>query len=237
MLNVQGSSTCNKMDKELIQRLAEKEVNKSALLAAGCGAIPSPYLDVASTIAVQLNMVKNLCELYSVEWNEHVGKGLIGAVLGNIGKRTVASMVKSVPLIGQTVGSFANATLSYVSTVALGKAFMKYMEVNKTVKNVKDIDFGILTDMYNGFSSQASSFADVIKKKIGKQANAGGEEPLTVYGERMFAGKEGFEKWLYASNPLFDGNKPITLLLSTKQEDHDKLRRLIQLGTEKRATV
>jgi uncharacterized protein (DUF697 family) len=222
------------MDKELIQRLAEKEINKSAILAAGCGAIPTPYLDVAGTIALQMNMVKNLCELYEVEWNEHIGKGLIGAVLGNIGKRTVASMVKSVPIIGTAIGGFANATLSYASTVAMGKTFMKYMDVNKTVKNVKDIDLGIFSDMYKGFSSQATSFTEAIKKKMGAgQSESKQPETLTAFGERSFGSKANFEAWLQKPNSLLEGGKPINLLFSTKTEDHDKLRRLIELNAEK----
>lgn len=228
------------MDKELIHRLAEKEINKSALLAAGCGAIPTPYIDVAGTIVVQMNMTKNLCELYSVEWNEHVVKGLIGSILGNIGKRTVASMAKSVPLIGTAIGGFANATLSYASTIALGKAFVKYMELNKTVKSVKDIDLGIFTDMYKSFSSQASSFSDVIKEKLGGQRpktepSNGGKEPLINYGERIFGGKGKFEAWLQKPHSLLQEKKPISLLLSTKVEDHGMLRRLIEIHADKEA--
>ena len=219
------------MDKELINRLAEKEINKSAVLAAGCGAIPAPYMDIAGTIAVQRNMVKNLCELYSVEWNEHIVKGLIGSILGNIGKRTVASMVKSIPFIGTAVGGFANATLSYVSTIAMGKAFIKYMEVNKTVKSVKDIDLGVFTDMYKAFSSQASSISSAIKDNLmgtsgSKQAE---QDPIITLGERVFGGREKFDEWLKKPHSYLGDRTPLSLLLSTKKEDHDLLRRLIEL--------
>lgn len=228
------------MDRELIHRLAEREINKSALLAAGCGAIPTPYIDVAGTIVVQMNMTKNLCELYGIEWNEHIVKGLIGSVLGNIGKRTVASMVKSVPFIGTAIGGFANATLSYVSTIALGKAFVKYVQMNKTVKSVKDIDFGIFTEMYKGFSKQASSFSNAIKEKLGNQKiksepEDDGKESLTSYGERIFGGKIKFEAWLQKPHSLLQGKKPISLLLSTKVEEHGMLRRLIEIYAEKEA--
>ena len=224
------------MKKELIERLAEKEINNSAILSAGCGAIPAPYLDIAGTIAIQMNMTKNLCQLYEVEWNEHAVKGLLGSILGNVGKRTVASMAKSIPIIGTAVGGFANATLSYASTIALGRAFVKYMEMNKAVKNVKDIDLGILTDLYKGFSSQASSISSVLKDKMRGTKEEKPDTPsqlepdsLIVLGERVFGSREAFNKWLKHPHDYLDQKTPLEFLLSTDKKDHDTLRRLIQL--------
>ncbi len=232
------------MEKEIQRKLADKEITNSALLSAGCGAIPVAYLDVAGTIAIQTRMIKNLCDIYGVQWDEHIVKGLLGSVLGNIGKRTIASMIKSIPLVGQTIGSFANAMLSYASSIALGRAFVKYMEVNSTIKSVKDIDLGVFTDFYNSFSSQASAMAEGVREKLRGQKkdqsqphSSDGKEPLTKYGERIFGSQEKFTAWMNKPNAMIQNKKPIDLFMSSKEEDHDKVRRLITVYAESKAKV
>jgi len=154
------------MQTETQHKLAEKEINSSILISAGCGAIPVSYIDIAATITTQMRMVKNLCDIYEVKWDEHIMKGLLSSVLGNIGKRMGASMLKSIPIIGPIAGGFTNAILSGVSTYAIGHAFIKYIQLNSSIKSVKDIDVKAFTSIYDDFNKKASSVAQMIKDKL-----------------------------------------------------------------------
>lgn len=231
------------MQSETQRKLAEKEINGSVLLSAGCGAIPVAYIDIAATTAVQAKMIRNLCEIYEVKWDENIIKSLLGSILSNLGKRMGASMVKSIPLIGTIIGGAANAILSGVSTYAMGHAFIKYMSVNSTVKNVKDINIPAFGKMYDSFSTQTDSIAKTLRDRVRKAWNgesadpvatktAAPKEKITVYGERAFGTKEKFHLWLNRANPLIKERKPIELLLSDSVEEQEQVRRLIDLHFE-----
>jgi len=219
---------------ETQQLLAEKKINGSVLLAAGCGAIPISYIDVGSTMAVQLRMIKDLCDIYEVEWDEHVVKGLVASAVGNIGKRMGASMLKSIPIVGTVIGGFANATLSGVSTYAMGHAFVKYMNVNSTVKSVKDIDMGVLSGMSANIVKQTADIARTIREKLLTRTpkSASNDTPIIEQGEKVFGSKEKFNAWLNTKNPILGGAKPLELLLSADDKDHERIKRLIALSQQ-----
>lgn len=219
---------------ETQQLLAEKKINGSVLLAAGCGAIPISYIDVGSTMAVQLRMIKDLCDIYEVEWDEHVVKGLVASAVGNIGKRMGASMLKSIPIVGTVIGGFANATLSGVSTYAMGHAFVKYMNVNSTVKSVKDIDMGVLSGMSANIVKQTADIARTIREKLLTRTpkSASNDTSIIEQGEKVFGSKEKFNAWLNTKNPILGGAKPLELLLSADDKDHERIKRLIALSQQ-----
>ncbi len=51
---------------------AERIINDHSLFAAGAGLIPVDGLDVAATIGIQINMIRDLAKLYQVEFNDHI---------------------------------------------------------------------------------------------------------------------------------------------------------------------
>jgi len=80
--------------------------------AMGAGAIPVPFVDVLGIAAVQLRMVKQLCALYGLEFNERDARSLIAALLASMGSVAVGtsllgSLLKVVPVLGQALGGAA----------------------------------------------------------------------------------------------------------------------------------
>lgn len=222
------------MRSETQRLLADKKINGSVLMAAGCGAIPISYIDVGSTMAVQIKMLKDLCDIYEVEWDDHVVKGLLASTAGNIGKRMGASMLKSIPIIGTVVGGFANATLSGISTYVIGHAFVRYMNANAALKSVKDIDMKVFSGMGADAMKQATGMVDTIKKRFFKQSESGSEEgTLIEYGEKTLGSSQNFSSWLNTENPILGGSKPVDLLLSDNEDDRKRLRSLLELMNQK----
>lgn len=219
------------MKKQLRDSLAAKEVDSSTFYACGCGAIPIPLVDVGATIAVQMRMINNLCDIYELERDDHVVKGLIGSVAGNIGKRTLASMLKTIPIIGTSIGSFANAALSGASTYALGHAFIKYVAMDKTLKTVGDIDISTMTNIYQKMSKQASDFVASIKVKGGANSEMSEQPEKGVFEEGViaFGTSEKFQAWLGTPNVVIGGKRPFDLFSSANKEDETTLRNLIRL--------
>lgn len=121
------------------QEVAEETINRHVYWAVGAGLIPVPFVDIAAVTAIQLDMLKSICEIYEVEYSTEQGKGWIGALatstLSSIFAKMGASTLKAIPLIGQAVGMASMAILSGASTYALGYVFVNHFEGGGTLNN------------------------------------------------------------------------------------------------------
>src|SRR5262245_25544444 len=89
---------------------ARSIVNKHALWAGGAGLIPAPTLDLIVTGGLQYAMIRSLASHYGVKMpaKDQV-LAIVAALVGGVGSTRVAygvgnSMLKSVPLVGTTLG-------------------------------------------------------------------------------------------------------------------------------------
>jgi uncharacterized protein (DUF697 family) len=119
---------------------AHRIVRQSALWAMGAGALPVPILDVLGLAAVQLRMVKQLCTLYGLEFNEREARSLIAALMASMGSVAMGaglmgSLLKSVPLVGQTMGGAAVALSAGASVRAIGTVFVQHFDAKGTLQN------------------------------------------------------------------------------------------------------
>jgi len=88
----------------LKQEKAESIINRHVLYSMGAGAIPIPLVDLGAVTAVQLDMIKQLCQNYGIDFNEVTGKSFIASLTGSLFARYGASLVKAVPGIGSLLG-------------------------------------------------------------------------------------------------------------------------------------
>ena len=123
-----------KVKDEKMERAKEvDEIIKNHMIAsAGFGVIPVPIVDLIGLTATQLNMLRKLSTLYGKEFKEGIAKKSIMSLLGGGLSLPVAmglfSLIKSVPLIGQTAGVIALGTTGAASTYAIGRIFVKHFE-------------------------------------------------------------------------------------------------------------
>ncbi len=84
----------------------EKIIRSHVLGAMGVGLIPIPLVDVIALTGVHLNMLRKLAKLYAIPFSKDSGKNLIASLLGGTipvsVSGTLASLVKAIPIIGQT---------------------------------------------------------------------------------------------------------------------------------------
>lgn len=123
------------------ERIARNDalVRKHALAAAGVGLIPLPAVDFLALTGVQANLLRKLSAAYDVPFSEELGKKLVGSLVGGYAPvalaMPVASLLKSVPLIGQTTGVLAMSIVAGASTYAIGKVFVQHFESGGTFLN------------------------------------------------------------------------------------------------------
>lgn len=108
---------------------ADQVVKEYVLYAMGAGLVVFiPVLDVAAVTALQITMVRKLCELYEVEYNENKSKAFITSMLSSITASLGASVLKSIPIIGSALGGVSMAVLSGGATYAAGQVFARHFE-------------------------------------------------------------------------------------------------------------
>ena len=111
-------------------------IRKNVIWATAAGAVPVPLLDIAAVTAIQLDMLRALCQAYDIEYPTVKGKALISAISGSVMARYWASFLKGIPGIGAVVGSFSMSIMSGASTYALGKVFEKYLKEEGSLDNI-----------------------------------------------------------------------------------------------------
>lgn len=115
------------------QEKGDSIVKNHVLWSMGAGLVPIPLLDIAAVSAVQLDMVRQLCRLYELDFSETQGKAMITSMtsssLAKIGARVVA---KFIPGIGSIIGGISMGILSGASTYALGEVYKKHFETGGT---------------------------------------------------------------------------------------------------------
>lgn len=107
---------------------ADSIIRNHVLFAAGGGLIPIPFLDLATVTAIQLDMLKQLSELYQVKYNRSAGKLHMSALASSVLARIGASALKAIPGLGSLIGGVSMAVMSGASTYAMGQVFVKHYE-------------------------------------------------------------------------------------------------------------
>ncbi|MDA8126379.1 MAG: DUF697 domain-containing protein [Deltaproteobacteria bacterium] len=121
----------------------EKVAKHHILASMGVGLVPLPLVDIAALMGIQLNMIRKICAEYEVPFKEDAGKSIITSLIGGVVPVTVgfalASMLKFIPLIGQTTGAVTMPVISGASTYALYKVFVEHFEAGGTILDLDPV--------------------------------------------------------------------------------------------------
>jgi uncharacterized protein (DUF697 family) len=122
---------------QMVDAQAQKIIQRQTLLSMGIGLIPLPGLDTAALLAQQLYMLKSLGQLYGQHLGDEIGKKTVLSLITALAPRstlwvTASSVVKAVPLLGQTLSIFTSPLLAAGTTYALGQVFNKHFATGGT---------------------------------------------------------------------------------------------------------
>lgn len=109
---------------------ADDIIRKHCYAAAGVGLIPIPWVDFIGLTAIQMKMLHQLSQSYNIEFSEERGKAIIGSLVSGFLPvaiaAPVASLLKAIPLIGQTTGAITMSILGGSTTYAIGRVFNQH---------------------------------------------------------------------------------------------------------------
>ena len=144
---------------------ANSIIKNHMMWSMGAGLIPVPIADVFAVSAIQLDMIRQLCNLYEVSYKDTEGKAVISALTGSVLARVGARAIKFIPGVGSVIGGVTLAVLSGASTYALGEVFKKHFETGGTFL---DFDPGRLRKVYDEMFEKGRKYATKIKNEQAK---------------------------------------------------------------------
>lgn len=105
---------------------AEDIITNHMYYAVGAGLLPLPLLDMVAVTAIQMDMLKQLANLYNVPFRFEKGKSYVTAIGGSIFARIGASIIKTIPYFGTIAGGVSMSALSGAMTYAVGQVFREH---------------------------------------------------------------------------------------------------------------
>lgn len=108
-------------------------VQRNVYWAMGAGVLPLPIVDIVATTGVQLKMLRELSKLYGVPFREGAAKKAVTSLLVGIGGVGIGgliggSLIKIVPVIGQSLGVVSIPVVSGMLTHSVGRTFVMHFE-------------------------------------------------------------------------------------------------------------
>lgn len=101
------------------------------------GLIPTPIVDTVAIVGVQIKMIHALSNLYNVEFKKEAALAVVSGLVGGTLTSTLAGfgsvLLGHLPVIGSVMKYTAQPALSYASTYALGRVFMRHFEGKGTM--------------------------------------------------------------------------------------------------------
>lgn len=141
---------------------AHSIIKNHMIWSMGAGFIPVPIADLFAVSAIQLDMIRQLCKVYEIDFKQTEGKAIITALTGSGLARLGARAVKFIPGVGSILGGITMAVLSGASTYALGEVFKKHFETGGTFL---DFDPERLRKYYNEKFEKGKEVAEELRKK------------------------------------------------------------------------
>ena len=110
---------------------ADRLVRNHVWGAMGVGLIPFPITDIVGLAAIQLNLLRKLAQLYHVPFRKGAARNILSSLVLStlpvaVTPAIAFSIVKAVPIFGQTAGVLTLPILGGASTYALGKVFIQH---------------------------------------------------------------------------------------------------------------
>ncbi len=138
-----------------------KIIKNHVLWSFGAGLMPLPLFDIAAVTAIQLDMLKQLSDLYEINYSKSSGKAFVTALTGSTFARIGSSLVKSIPGIGTVIGGISMSALSGASTYAIGQVAINHFEAKGNFLNI-DFDWakGIYKEKFEQGKQYVSDLED-----------------------------------------------------------------------------
>lgn len=166
---MEGPETNNERSKN-----ADVIIKNHMIWSMGAGLIPVPIADFFAVGAIQLDMIRQMCKLYDIDFKEKDGKAVVSALTGaGLSRLGANAAIKFIPGLGSVIGGVTMSVLSGASTYAIGEAFKSHFETGGTFL---DLDTTRIKKMYDELFEKGKQMA----RKVQEDQENKTEEKETV---------------------------------------------------------
>lgn len=151
------------MSAESQNKHADTIIRNHVVMSMGAGVIPIMLVDIIAVTALQVDMVRQMCKVYDIDFEETRGKALISSITAStIARAGARSLVKALPGIGWMIGGVTVSLFAGASTYGLGKAFQKHLAAGGTLLN---LDLSALKQSYRDLFEKGKDIVKDWKKE------------------------------------------------------------------------
>jgi uncharacterized protein (DUF697 family) len=158
---------------------AETIIRNHVIWSMGAGLIPVLIADIFAVSALQLDMIRQLCRNYEVDFQETQGKAIITSLTSTtLARLTAGSVIKLIPGIGSIIGGVTVSIFAGASTYALGEVFKMHFSKGGTIL---DFDPDRLRKYYKEKFEKGKKVAKEMKKEqetAEKEEAKNGTQPI-----------------------------------------------------------
>jgi uncharacterized protein (DUF697 family) len=156
---------------------ADGLIKEHVVWSVGAGLVPVPIVDFVAVTAIQVDLIRQLCTLHGVGYDEGTGKVWVGALTGGALARIGASAIKAIPGVGSLLGGLSMSVASGASTYAVGQVVKKHLEAGGTMSNLN------VEDAKKDYESELETGKRVAKEASEKKNSKDAFEKLSKLGE------------------------------------------------------
>ncbi len=160
------------MNQEELKRSQQADIiiRNHVIWSMGAGFIPVVVADVLAVSALQLDMIRQLCRAYQVDFSETQGKAIVSSLTTSTLARIAAgSVAKLIPGVGSVLGGVTTSVFAGASTYALGQVFKTHFEMGGTIL---DFDPNRLKKMYKEQFEKGKRVAQEWKKEAEQEKSS-----------------------------------------------------------------
>lgn len=197
---------------------ADTIVRNHVIWSMGAGMIPILIADIFAVSALQLDMIRQLCRVYDIDFQETQGKALVTSLTSSALARIGAgSVIKLLPGIGSFIGGATVSVFAGASTYALGEVFKKHFESGGTI-----LDFD--PDRLRKYYKEKFEKGKTVAKEWEKQAKKKDDESFSVPTEEETAPPKAAKSAAKKAK-----KEPKADVADATDEIMDKLKKLAEL--------
>ena len=156
---------------------ADTIIRNHVIWSMGAGLIPVLIADIFAVSALQLDMIRQLCKVYGVDFSETQGKAIVTSLTSStLARVTAGSIIKIIPGLGSLLGGVTVSVFAGASTYALGEVFKKHFEMGGTVL---DFDPARLKKLYKEKFEKGKKVVEEWRRQE-KEADQSPSEPIST---------------------------------------------------------
>ncbi|MBU6169745.1 MAG: DUF697 domain-containing protein [Bacteroidetes bacterium] len=142
---------------------ADTIIRNHVIWSMGAGLIPVLIADIFAVSALQLDMIRQLCKVYQINFAETQGKAIVTSLTSStVARITAGSVAKMIPGLGSIIGGITVSVFAGASTYALGEVFKKHFSSGGTIL---DFDPERLKKLYKEQFEKGKKVVEEIKKR------------------------------------------------------------------------